>query len=169
MVQPTLSVVADFAAEIEGEMLGLTEMWCIELFILCSTSYSCFKLGKMFIHHWLYVHKDYSGCFCCMLISKNFSFPDSGSMDRAEDPTVSPSGYYFEDQWRSRTHWIHHFNKSDDITKCLQGKVIHLFGDSTIRQWFEYLTAYVPGYFFLIDFVLEDLCKALFLASQTQS
>lgn len=69
-------------------------------------------------------------------------------MDRAEDPTVSPSGYYYEDQWRSRTQWIHHFNKSDDITKCLQGKVVHLFGDSTIRQWFEYLTEFVPGYFF---------------------
>uniref|UniRef100_A0A8C4XM79 Neurexophilin and PC-esterase domain family member 3 n=1 Tax=Falco tinnunculus TaxID=100819 RepID=A0A8C4XM79_FALTI len=69
----------------------------------------------------------------------------------AEDPTVSPSGYYHEDQWRSRIHWIHHFNKSDDITKCLQGKVIHLFGDSTIRQWFEYLTAFVPD---LVEFNL---------------
>ncbi|XP_010291915.1 PREDICTED: NXPE family member 3-like, partial [Phaethon lepturus] len=75
----------------------------------------------------------------------------SSSMDRAEDPTVSPSGYYYEDQWRSRTHWIHHFNKSDDVTKCLQGKVIHLFGDSTIRQWFEYLTAFVPD---LVEFNL---------------
>lgn len=82
-------------------------------------------------------------------------------MDRAEDPTASPSGYYYEDQWRSRTHWIHNFNKSDDITECLQGKVIHLFGDSTIRQWFEYLTAFVPGNFFLFGFVLKDLCKAL--------
>uniref|UniRef100_A0A8C3TUU4 Neurexophilin and PC-esterase domain family member 3 n=1 Tax=Catharus ustulatus TaxID=91951 RepID=A0A8C3TUU4_CATUS len=63
----------------------------------------------------------------------------------------SPSGYYYEDQWRSRTHWIHNFNKSDDITDCLQGKVIHLFGDSTMRQWFEYLTAFVPD---LVEFNL---------------
>uniref|UniRef100_A0A8B9VN80 Neurexophilin and PC-esterase domain family member 3 n=1 Tax=Anas zonorhyncha TaxID=75864 RepID=A0A8B9VN80_9AVES len=69
----------------------------------------------------------------------------------AEDPTVSPSGYYYEDHWRPRTHWIHHFNKSDDISKCLQGKVIHLFGDSTIRQWFEYLTSVVPD---LVEFNL---------------
>ncbi|NXT17544.1 NXPE3 protein, partial [Syrrhaptes paradoxus] len=85
------------------------------------------------------------------VIVKPKTFTDSGSMDRADDPTVSPSGYYYEDQWRSRTHWIHHFNKSDDITKCLQGKVIHLFGDSTIRQWFEYLTAFVPD---LVEFNL---------------
>uniref|UniRef100_A0A8C5TVX6 Neurexophilin and PC-esterase domain family member 3 n=1 Tax=Malurus cyaneus samueli TaxID=2593467 RepID=A0A8C5TVX6_9PASS len=69
----------------------------------------------------------------------------------AEDPSASPSGYYYEDQWRSRTHWIHNFNKSDEITECLQGKVIRLFGDSTIRQWFEYLTAFVPD---LVEFNL---------------
>uniref|UniRef100_A0A8C3TTW7 Neurexophilin and PC-esterase domain family member 3 n=1 Tax=Catharus ustulatus TaxID=91951 RepID=A0A8C3TTW7_CATUS len=60
----------------------------------------------------------------------------------AEDPTASPSGYYYEDQWRSRTHWIHNFNKSDDITDY-----------STMRQWFEYLTAFVPGNSLLFSFL----------------
>ncbi|XP_029444120.1 NXPE family member 3-like isoform X1 [Rhinatrema bivittatum] len=55
-----------------------------------------------------------------------------------------PSGYYYEDQWRLRAHSIRQFNNSSDVTDCLQGKVIHLFGDSTIRQWFEYLTTFVP-------------------------
>uniref|UniRef100_A0A8C3TPB2 Neurexophilin and PC-esterase domain family member 3 n=1 Tax=Catharus ustulatus TaxID=91951 RepID=A0A8C3TPB2_CATUS len=105
---------------------------------------------------------------CASRINHDFSLPDSSSMDRAEDPTASPSGYYYEDQWRSRTHWIHNFNKSDDITDCLQGKVIHLFGDSTMRQWFEYLTAFVPGNSLLFSFVLKDLYKALFLITQTQ-
>ncbi|NWV20162.1 NXPE3 protein, partial [Origma solitaria] len=85
------------------------------------------------------------------VIVKPTAFTDLSSMDRADDSTASPSGYYYEDQWRSRTHWIHNFNKSDDITECLQGKVIHLFGDSTIRQWFEYLTAFVPD---LVEFNL---------------
>ncbi|NXX16571.1 NXPE3 protein, partial [Podargus strigoides] len=85
------------------------------------------------------------------VIVKPKAFTDKSSRDRAEDPTVSPSGYYYEDQWMSRTHWIHHFNKSDDITKCLQGKVIYLFGDSTVRQWFEYLTTFVPD---LVEFNL---------------
>uniref|UniRef100_A0A8C4JIF9 Neurexophilin and PC-esterase domain family member 3 n=1 Tax=Dromaius novaehollandiae TaxID=8790 RepID=A0A8C4JIF9_DRONO len=85
------------------------------------------------------------------VIVKPKAFTDSSDMDKAEDPNVSPSGYYYQDQWRPRTHRIHHFNESDDITKCLQGKVIHLFGDSTIRQWFEYLTAFVPD---LVEFNL---------------
>ena len=40
---------------------------------------------------------------------------------------------------------MRHFNDPDNITECLQGKMVYLFGDSTIRQWFEYLTAFVPG------------------------
>uniref|UniRef100_A0A8B9VLA6 Neurexophilin and PC-esterase domain family member 3 n=1 Tax=Anas zonorhyncha TaxID=75864 RepID=A0A8B9VLA6_9AVES len=90
---------------------------------------------------------------------EKFSLPDSSTMDRAEDPTVSPSGYYYEDHWRPRTHWIHHFNKSDDISKCLQGKVIHLFGDSTIRQWFEYLTPKNVGPFMSVDLKHNILLK----------
>lgn len=41
---------------------------------------------------------------------------------------------------------MRHFNDPDNITECLQGKMVYLFGDSTIRQWFEYLTAFVPGW-----------------------
>ncbi|NXO03784.1 NXPE3 protein, partial [Rhinopomastus cyanomelas] len=85
------------------------------------------------------------------VIVKPKAFTGLSSVDRAEHSTVSPSGYFYEDEWRSRTHWIHHFNTSEDITKCLQGKVIHLFGDSTIRQWFEYLTSFVPD---LVEFNL---------------
>uniref|UniRef100_A0A8B9SKK1 Neurexophilin and PC-esterase domain family member 3 n=1 Tax=Anas platyrhynchos TaxID=8839 RepID=A0A8B9SKK1_ANAPL len=96
---------------------------------------------------------------CASRISHKFSLPDSSTMDRAEDPTVSPSGYYYEDHWRPRTHWIHHFNKSDDISKCLQGKVIHLFGDSTIRQWFEYLTPKNVGPFMSVDLKHNILLK----------
>lgn len=72
------------------------------------------------------------------------------NLERSQSPDVFPSGYYYQDEWRPRTQWIQHFNKSSDITECLQGKVIHLFGDSTVRQWFEYLTSFVPGYFFFL-------------------
>lgn len=87
--------------------------------------------------------------YSSLLTLRNFSLPESGNLER-QGPDVFPSGYYYEDQWRPRTHWIHHFNNSVDVTKCLQGKVIYLFGDSTIRQWFEYLTAFVPGYYLFI-------------------
>ncbi|KAE8625145.1 hypothetical protein XENTR_v10006172 [Xenopus tropicalis] len=56
-----------------------------------------------------------------------------------------PSGYYYHDNWISSRSYMRQFNKPEDITNCLQGKVVHLFGDSTIRQWFEYLTGFVPG------------------------
>ncbi|KAI5621336.1 NXPE family member 3 precursor [Silurus asotus] len=31
------------------------------------------------------------------------------------------------------------------ITRCLKGKTLYMFGDSTMRQWFEYLTDFVPN------------------------
>ncbi|CAK6974778.1 NXPE family member 3-like [Scomber scombrus] len=66
-----------------------------------------------------------------------------------------PSGYYYKDVWRALDGTtIHQFNTSVDISKCLKGKVIHLYGDSTIRQWFEYLTAALPD---LKEFNLHSL------------
>lgn len=72
------------------------------------------------------------------------------------------SGYYYRDSWRPLDGAnIHQFNESSAIVQCLKNKVINMFGDSTVRQWFEYLIAAVPGqYFFffwflsLIQFVL---------------
>ena len=37
------------------------------------------------------------------------------------------------------------FSKSSAITQCLENKVINMYGDSTVRQWFEHLLAFVPG------------------------
>uniref|UniRef100_A0A670YAV1 Neurexophilin and PC-esterase domain family member 3 n=1 Tax=Pseudonaja textilis TaxID=8673 RepID=A0A670YAV1_PSETE len=64
--------------------------------------------------------------------------------ERSHSSDVFPSGYYYQDEWQQRKQLIRHFNKSSEITECLQGKLIYLFGDSTIRQWFEYLTEFVP-------------------------
>ncbi|XP_075398710.1 NXPE family member 3 isoform X2 [Tenrec ecaudatus] len=62
-----------------------------------------------------------------------------------------PSGYYYANQWRPRDFKMRQFSDPDNVTKCLQRKVVYLFGDSTIRQWFEYLTAFVPD---LVEFNL---------------
>ncbi|XP_065257018.1 NXPE family member 3 [Emys orbicularis] len=78
-------------------------------------------------------------------------FTESANLDRSQGPAVFPLGYYYQDEWRPRTRWIRHFNKTADISECLQGKVVHFFGDSTIRQWFEYLTTFVPD---LVEFNL---------------
>uniref|UniRef100_UPI00398EA688 NXPE family member 3-like n=1 Tax=Pristiophorus japonicus TaxID=55135 RepID=UPI00398EA688 len=60
-------------------------------------------------------------------------------------PLVSPSGFYYKDQWMSTTCNIRRFDTPARITDCLRGKIVHLFGDSTMRQWFEYLTQFIPG------------------------
>eukprot|EP00062_Callorhinchus_milii_P010990 gi/632956464/ref/XP_007893971.1/ PREDICTED: NXPE family member 3-like isoform X2 [Callorhinchus milii] len=58
---------------------------------------------------------------------------------------TSPSGFYYKDQWMSTTCNIRHFNTPANITNCLWDKVVHFLGDSTIRQWFEYLIEFLPG------------------------
>nr|XP_014350391.1 PREDICTED: NXPE family member 3 [Latimeria chalumnae] len=63
---------------------------------------------------------------------------------RSGKQVFPPSGFYYSNKWKSKRLKIHQFNNSTDVTECLQGKVIHLYGDSTIRQWFEYLTEFVP-------------------------
>ncbi|KAF3848218.1 hypothetical protein F7725_021246 [Dissostichus mawsoni] len=39
----------------------------------------------------------------------------------------------------TRWHKVRQFTCASSITQCLKGKVVHLYGDSTIR-WFEFLT-----------------------------
>ncbi|XP_003452411.1 NXPE family member 3 isoform X2 [Oreochromis niloticus] len=56
-----------------------------------------------------------------------------------------PSGYYYQGVWRALGGTtVHQFNTSSAITRCLKGKVVHMYGDSTIRQWFEYFNATLP-------------------------
>ncbi|KAM4675868.1 NXPE family member 3-like [Discoglossus pictus] len=55
-----------------------------------------------------------------------------------------PSGYYYNDIWTSLVCLIHYFPKPTDARSCLKGKDIHMFGDSTLRQWFEYLEKFIP-------------------------
>uniref|UniRef100_A0A8D0HGS2 Neurexophilin and PC-esterase domain family member 3 n=1 Tax=Sphenodon punctatus TaxID=8508 RepID=A0A8D0HGS2_SPHPU len=82
---------------------------------------------------------------------KPLGFREFPSLDRSQGSDVVPAGYYYQDQWIPRAHRIQYFNKSADITECLQGKLVYFFGDSTIRQWFEFLTTFVPD---LVEFNL---------------
>ncbi|KAL4008218.1 hypothetical protein ACER0C_002070 [Sarotherodon galilaeus] len=68
--------------------------------------------------------------------------------DNSEESSNSvgpgPSGYYYQGVWRALDDTtVHQFNTPSAITQCLKGKVVHLYGDSTIRQWFEYFIATV--------------------------
>ncbi|XP_029386377.1 NXPE family member 3 isoform X2 [Echeneis naucrates] len=63
-----------------------------------------------------------------------------------EEPIkVTPSGYYYANSWRALGGvTMRQFNETSAITQCLRNKVINMYGDSTVRQWFEYFIAFLP-------------------------
>ncbi|CAJ1054220.1 NXPE family member 3-like [Xyrichtys novacula] len=67
----------------------------------------------------------------------------TGVNDQSEKS--EPSGYYYQGVWRALGgSRVQQFNTSSAISQCLKGKMVHLYGDSTIRQWFEFLDASLP-------------------------
>ncbi|XP_015240869.1 PREDICTED: NXPE family member 3 [Cyprinodon variegatus] len=68
-----------------------------------------------------------------------------GSSVKTDTVQLAPSGYYFKDLWRPLGGaTMRHFNDSAAIRQCLRNKVVNMYGDSTVRQWFEYLIASAP-------------------------
>ncbi|XP_074518175.1 NXPE family member 3-like [Halichoeres trimaculatus] len=60
---------------------------------------------------------------------------------------LGPSGYYYQGVWRSLDGTrVQQFDSYSATSQCLKGKTLHVFGDSTVRQWFEYFEALLPGY-----------------------
>ena len=59
------------------------------------------------------------------------------------NPRPSPhhvAGYYYQDEWTSRVCRTRTFHgDTENIRKCLKNKHVQFYGDSTGRQWFEYL------------------------------
>ncbi|XP_078027140.1 NXPE family member 3-like isoform X3 [Epinephelus lanceolatus] len=63
---------------------------------------------------------------------------------KSSSVTSGPSGYYYQGVWRAlKGTTVREFNVST-IEQCLKGKMVHMYGDSTVRQWFEYLNAALP-------------------------
>ncbi|KAG9466746.1 hypothetical protein GDO78_016182 [Eleutherodactylus coqui] len=56
----------------------------------------------------------------------------------------NPSGFYYQDVWNSLVCSNQHFNSSEYMSRCLSEKMVYMFGDSTLRGWFEYLVRVVP-------------------------
>ncbi|XP_042369931.1 NXPE family member 3-like [Plectropomus leopardus] len=56
-----------------------------------------------------------------------------------------PSGYYYQGLWKALDGTTVHNFENTAITQCLRGKVVHMYGDSTVRQYFEFLNAVLPG------------------------
>ncbi|XP_072050173.1 NXPE family member 3-like [Amphiura filiformis] len=51
-------------------------------------------------------------------------------------------GFYHHDTWISHICQNRHFT-TPDVIKCLQNQTLHFIGDSTLRQWYEYLARYI--------------------------
>ncbi|XP_037102070.1 NXPE family member 3-like isoform X2 [Syngnathus acus] len=69
--------------------------------------------------------------------------PSRTSEERKEDPVTS--GYYYRDLWRPfRDLPMRPFNQASAITQCLTNKLVYLYGDSTMRQWYDYLISVLP-------------------------
>ncbi|XP_077326703.1 NXPE family member 3-like isoform X2 [Lithobates pipiens] len=64
---------------------------------------------------------------------------------RPGQESPQPSGFYYNDTWTSLTCKSRHFPKPNEALECLKGKDIYMFGDSTLRQWFEYLVNFIPS------------------------
>uniref|UniRef100_A0A8C8Y4E0 NXPE C-terminal domain-containing protein n=1 Tax=Panthera leo TaxID=9689 RepID=A0A8C8Y4E0_PANLE len=60
-------------------------------------------------------------------------------------PGPKPSGFYHQDVWHSLSCSGRSFSTVDSILGCLAGHVVHMMGDSTLRQWWEYLRDTVPS------------------------
>uniref|UniRef100_A0A8C1IVK2 NXPE C-terminal domain-containing protein n=1 Tax=Cyprinus carpio TaxID=7962 RepID=A0A8C1IVK2_CYPCA len=58
--------------------------------------------------------------------------------------TPVPAGFYLRDVWKSFVCNTRQFS-SAQMGNCLKNKIVYLMGDSTTRQWFEYLERNVPG------------------------
>ncbi|KAM8884751.1 NXPE family member 3-like [Synchiropus picturatus] len=65
---------------------------------------------------------------------------------KGQSLALGMSGFYYQGLWKSLSGTpTRHFDTPVAISQCLQGKVLHLFGDSTIRQWYTYFIEKVPG------------------------
>ncbi|XP_024239025.1 NXPE family member 3-like isoform X1 [Oncorhynchus tshawytscha] len=58
--------------------------------------------------------------------------------------TSVPAGFYFQDHWTSLVCDSKSFPSAKLISGCLKDKQILMMGDSTLRQWFDYLEETVP-------------------------
>ncbi|XP_042367542.1 NXPE family member 3-like isoform X2 [Plectropomus leopardus] len=75
---------------------------------------------------------------------------------KSSSVTSGPSGYYYQGMWQALDGTTVKQFTSSAITQCLKGKVLYLYGDSTVRQWFEFLNIVLPD---LKEFNLHSLKK----------
>ncbi|XP_041738451.1 NXPE family member 3 isoform X2 [Coregonus clupeaformis] len=67
------------------------------------------------------------------------------SSAKAAPIRTTASGYYFQGSWRGLGGVvIRQFKDTTAITQCLKDKMVYMYGDSTVRQYYEFLTSFLP-------------------------
>ncbi|XP_029902325.1 NXPE family member 3-like [Myripristis murdjan] len=85
--------------------------------------------------------------------------PKEKGQPEVKSSTVKPepAGYYYQGAWQALGGTtVRQFNNASAISQCLTDKVVHMYGDSTIRQWFDYLNSVLPD---LKEFNLHSVKK----------
>ncbi|XP_049584211.1 NXPE family member 3-like [Syngnathus scovelli] len=73
------------------------------------------------------------------------AFTKEAASQRPNPVKLATSGYYYQDLWRPLGGIsMRHFDKAFAITQCLTNKSVYMYGDSTMRQWYEYLYSVLP-------------------------
>ncbi|XP_057681483.1 NXPE family member 3-like isoform X1 [Corythoichthys intestinalis] len=80
------------------------------------------------------------------------------SNEKLDHVKLATSGYYYQDLWRPLLGGItmRQFDKVSS-SRCLSNKLVYMYGDSTMRQWYEYLVRLVPE---MKEFNLHTPAKA---------
>ncbi|XP_019897738.3 NXPE family member 3-like [Esox lucius] len=80
-----------------------------------------------------------------VLSAKQEKLGDNRTSEKEATVMTTLSGYYFKWSWRSLGGAaIREYNDPADINQCLKGKVVNMYGDSTVRQYYEFLTSILP-------------------------
>ncbi|XP_064872527.1 NXPE family member 3-like isoform X2 [Oncorhynchus nerka] len=99
------------------------------------------------------VHIHATGSDSVTVLPKEKDKPDEESSSVAAAPIrtpplpsrTPPSGYYYQGSWRALDGVvIRQFNDPAAVIQCLKGKQVYMYGDSTVRQYYDYLTSFVP-------------------------
>ncbi|XP_069470613.1 NXPE family member 1-like isoform X2 [Ambystoma mexicanum] len=56
-----------------------------------------------------------------------------------------PSGYFYQNVWRSLFCNVSYYETEELLNPCIQGKLIYLMGDSTLRQWILHFPKFDKG------------------------
>ncbi|KAL6475901.1 hypothetical protein MHYP_G00144000 [Metynnis hypsauchen] len=94
------------------------------------------------------LHSNYTNKYLPGNVTVNVSHHDlNSSMSVKCVPgldTPSPAGFYLNDKWTSLMCRTQSFAKANEIATCLKDKQVLMMGDSTLRQWYEYLLKTAP-------------------------